>query len=497
MGCADPGLMAQTANQKSLSDQVDRLTESMARAQQQLEESQRELSEMRAQLTVLRSMMGKTSPPDEATAPSSLQHEGSATNLAAAVEDLRERQAVQQAQIDTHEQSKVESESKYPVKVTGLLLLSSFVNTSAVDMAATPAVAVPGPGSTGATMRQTVLGLEATGPHLLGARSYADLRVDFDATPNSGPGGTYSGYSGATAGLLRLRTAHAGLQWERTNLAFSLDRPIISPDSPTSLTAVSIPPLAWSGNLWTWNPQVVVTHDFDLTASRQMELQAALTDVADAPLTPLMSLTGTPPSTAEQSRWPGIEAHLSFPATVVIPGRAASRFGAGGYFEPHESLVLGRRFDSWAATLDASQPLPGRLEFTASAYRGQALGGLGGGAYKDIAYRPDADTGSYYTRVLDDVGGWAQLKERFSEKFEMNASFGIDNLFAGELRRYAVPGGSIYQNLARNRTYAGNAIYSPRAWLLFSLDYRYLVSSPESGAAAASNIIGLGAGYRF
>jgi hypothetical protein len=28
---------------------------------------------------------------------------------------------------------------------------------------------------------------------------------------------------------------------------------------PTSLTAVAIPALAWSGNLCTWNPQVGVT----------------------------------------------------------------------------------------------------------------------------------------------------------------------------------------------------------------------------------------------
>jgi hypothetical protein len=40
-------------------------------------------------------------------------------------------------------------------------------------------------------------------------------------------------------------------------------------------------------------------------------------------------------------------------------------------------------------------------------------------------------------------------------------------------------------------------IYSPRAYLLFSLEYRYLESSPVTGLPAASNIIGLGAGYEF
>ncbi|MGA8530718.1 MAG: hypothetical protein WB622_13455, partial [Acidobacteriaceae bacterium] len=178
-------------------------------------------------------------------------------------------------------------------------------------------------------------------------------------------------------------------------------------------------------------------------------------------------------------------------------GREGNHFGVGGYFAPHDSTVLARRFDSWAGTLDAHLLLPEHLEFSGSSYRGHALGGLGGGAYKDLVYRTDQDTDGYYSRVLDDIGGWAQLKERFSERLEANAAFGIDNAFAGDLRRYAVPGGTMYQNLARNRTYTGNVIYSPSAWLLFSLEYRHLISSPIIGLPAESDILGLGAGYRF
>ena len=154
-------------------------------------------------------------------------------------------------------------------------------------------------------------------------------------------------------------------------------------------------------------------------------------------------------------------------------------------------------FDSWAGTFDARFFLPARLEFTGAAYRGQALGGLGGGAYKDFAYSINATSGIYYFRPLDDVGGWAQLKERLSERLELNAAFGIDDAFAGELRQYAVLGGALYQNLSRNRTFTGNAIYSPSAYLQFSLEYRHLESSPVIGWPAGSNIIGLGAGYQF
>jgi hypothetical protein len=55
----------------------------------------------------------------------------------------------------------------------------------------------------------------------------------------------------------------------------------------------------------------------------------------------------------------------------------------------------------------------------------------------------------------------------------------------------------MFQNLARNQTFTGNVIYKPSAYLLFSLEYRHLESSPELEPSAESNIIGLGAGFKF
>ena len=203
----------------------------------------------------------------------------SAAQLSAAVEEIREQQAVQESQIATHEQSKVESESKYPIKLSGLILLNGFVNTRRVDIPATPSIVIPGDGSTGASIRQTVLGVDARGPHLFNARSHADLRVDFYGAElsNDGAANTYAG------GLLRLRTAHAALQWEHAEASFSLDHPIINPNSPTSLTAVAVPGLAWSGNLWTWNPQVGFTQDIPLSTALHLRAQAALIDIANPP----------------------------------------------------------------------------------------------------------------------------------------------------------------------------------------------------------------------
>jgi len=346
----------------NLSQQIQKLTAAMACTQAQLEQSQRQLDEIQKQLSELQreivqngSSAGTQPPSVPVSASSSSQADPEATS--AAIQDIRERQAMQDSQIATQEQSKVESESRYPVKITGLVLLNGFVNTGAVDMAATPTVAIPGSGSTGATVRQTILGIDARGPHLFGARSYADLRVDFDGNPASNNStAAYSGYYSANTTLLRLRTAHAGLLWKHTEAYFSLDHPIFSSDMPTSLTSVAIPALAWSGNLWTWNPQVGMTQDFGQADSRGIRVQAALIDVGDAPLSPPAPTSGistvTPPSSAEESRWPGVEAHVSLRGPVVNNTENRYHFGIGGYFAPHYSTVLGHGFDSWAGTLD-------------------------------------------------------------------------------------------------------------------------------------------------
>lgn len=489
--------LAQTAPQPDVSQQVRQLSDALARAQDRIQESQRELESMRRQLDALQARLAATQP-GAAAAPStpvSAPAAGEETpSNEAEIQSIRETQAMQQSEIATHDQIKVESESKYPIKITGLLLFNAFVNTSAVDVPATPTLAISGSGSTGATLQQTILGLDGRGPHLFGARSYADLRADFDGSPQYSTSTPL--YSGYTAGLLRLRTAHAGLQWAHTEAYFSLDRPLFNPDSPASLAAVAEPALAWSGNLWTWNPQLGVNHDLTFGDSHALRLQAALMDVADAPLTPNApsSPLTSPPSTAEHSRWPGIEARA---ALLGNPNDAdGNHVGVGGYFSEHLTS-FGRRFDSWAATADTRFHLPARFQLTASAYRGVGLGGLGGGAFKDFGYITDPDTGEYYIRPLQDVGGWAELKERFNQRVEMNAAFGIDNAFASDLRRYATPGGVGYLNLARNRTYTGNIIYSPAAAVLFSLEYRHLDSSPVLGLSSSANIINLAAGYKF
>src|ERR1019366_3816751 len=96
-------------------------------------------------------------------------------------------------------------------------------------------------GDFGGTVRQSEIGLEAFGPTLGGARTSANLQLDFF-------GGFPIISDGVTAGLVRMRTATIRMDWEHTSLVMGQDAPFISPLSPTSFAALGYPEFSYSGN---------------------------------------------------------------------------------------------------------------------------------------------------------------------------------------------------------------------------------------------------------
>ncbi len=492
---------------------LDQLGAAIAQAQAQVEASQRQLEELKAQLNMLRqqtlqrgtqnpALVGGTSeasasapavPVQGASARETPEQETSVQTTPMQETPVQEQQAMQGSEIATLDQEKVESDSKYPVKISGLILFNAFTNSAGVDLPATPTLALGGQGSTGASVRQTLFGIDARGPRLFGATSRANARVDFFGATSAG------GYNNV-GGLLRLRTLEAALTWQHTEAFATLERPLISPLTPTSLTAVAEPALAWSGNLWVWVPQAGARFTGDVGGSGlRARVEAALVDVPDPPTAPYAGVT----SLAEASRRPGTELRLSLLGHEDEGGaygsaqgsaQGGAQIGFGGYFSPHR-LATGATFNSWAGTTDYRLPLGRYVQLSGSGYRGQALGGLGGGGYQDYAARLVGEGLQF--RALEDVGGWSQVKYRAMQKLEFNTAFGIDNVFAGQLRPYAVANGSAYQNIARNRTVFSNAIFSPSSYLLFSFEYRYVLTAPVTGAPWAANVFGLAAGYRF
>ena len=487
LSCSGPAI-GQSTIPNTTEQKVEKLTEAVAQAQKQMEAYQQQMTDLQQQLVALRRELAA-----ENSAPTSspTNSPGNAAALpapstAATLTEIQERQAITESQIATHEETKVETASKYPLAISGMILFDGFVNTRQVDIPASPAYAITGSGSTGFSVRQTILGFDARGPHLLGALSRGDLHADFFASA------AQSNY--AATGILRLRTAHAMLDWKNTEAFFQLDRSILEPNEPSSLVAVAQPELSWSGNLWTWNPQVGIKQQISITDSTRLQVQAAFIDTADQGL-PSSTSSSTVTQT-ERSRWPGSETRIGLERG---PHDSATRFGVGGYFSPHET-GSSYRYNAWAATADLNMPLSKLMEVTANAYRGQALEGLGAGGYVNYVYRYKGDT--EVATALDDVGGWTQLKVKASPRLSFNTGYGIDNPFAKEIRS-AIGNdndpskAASYQGLIKNRSVFSNVIYSPSSYLVFSLEYRRLWSNYLTSPLATSDGIGIGAGYRF
>ncbi len=453
-----------------------------------LDATRRELQESRAEIRSLQQELHQIRDHSLVAGDSSSASAETAKELSDSVANLKEGQEVLQAEVAAHEQSKVETSSKYPLKLNGLILFNSFVNSGTVDNIYAPVVALRSSpewanGSTGATLRQTILGFNAKGPSIFGAESRSDVRVDFFGDQNA------PSYS-PSEGMLRLRTAHAELDWPETRLVASLDKPIISPLSPTSFAMVGVSPLAWSGNLWTWLPQLEIAQDLHF-GNHHFGIEAAMIDVADPPAN--YGSVAKPVSAAQRSQYPGSELLLSYSGNG---SRRSPAVSVGGYWGPH-SYDYGQHTDAWAFTANGMLPLPRGMELSGEFYRGQSLGGLGGGVYKDvIVVKPYLDTYAH-VEALNTIGGWAQWKYRMTNKIEWNAAMGEDDGYASQLRNAQLDYTNLYAALARNQTVFANLIYKPSNYLIFSFEYRNIKTWPLSGSAYSAQAYVLTTGYEF
>jgi hypothetical protein len=478
------------AHSVELEQKLETISSALAATHQQLQQSQQEIEQLREELAQIRKQLALVQPvPAESPGAGSSVDAAKAT--AAAIEGLQEQQQTLEAQVKLHDQTKVESSSKYPVHVSGLILFNSFVNRGIVDNIDLPEVALNsqgntiGNGSAGASFRQTILGLEGNGPRIAGARTSATVDLDFFG------GLAYTSY-GTSAGLVRLRTASINLDWTNDSIQAGMVAPLISPLSPSSYAMVAVPPLGGAGNLWAWSPQLRYTHQIPLQSGRRLQLEFGLWDPPAAGYS--TSEIVRSPSPGEASKQPGYESRVSYGTSA---GEHPLQIGLSGYYS-RQSYAGNKSVDSWAGTTDWRVPLGGHIEVSGEGYRGRALGGLGGGTYKDVLYGTDPVTGLDAYRGLDAIGGWTQFKARFSQSLEANASIGLDNGFAGDFHSIILPSTATPTQLrARNKMAFGNLVFRPKTYLILSPEYRRIWTWPIHGSANTADIFTLSAGYQF
>ncbi len=491
---------ASTDAMAALEKRLDELSASVNDLRAEVKRSHQEAQELRQELNATRdqlSLLTRAERPAAAHADSSAVAAASpgtdpqepASSTDKKLDRLQENQQLLEAKVDDQYQTKVESSSKYRVRLSGIALLNVFSNKGAVDNIDLPNFArdrgiLDSSGSFGATVRQSMIGLEVFGPTIANARTSADVQVDFF-------GGFPGTVDGVTTGLIRLRTARMRMDWNRTSIVAGQDAPFFSPLSPTSLASLAEPAFSYSGNLWTWTPQVRVEHRFAVTDGSDFTVSGGILDplTGEIPYAQYYRL----PQAGERSRQPALAARVGWSSSAW---KQPFSFGVGGYYS-RQDWGLGRMVDAWATTADWQVPLGRKVGLSGEFYRGRALGGLGGAEGRSVLYSGFLSLPSTSVVGLNTAGGWAQLKVSPTEKLEFNGAFGEDAPYAKDLTRFTTSASYVASQLRKNQTGFFNFIYHARSNVLFSAEYRRIWTFEQYEATHKANVIDLSMGVLF
>ena len=495
---------------QDLQEQVRELRAVVEKMRSENAESRAEMQELRQELRQTRNVLTSSVSPGaryglsgdateskspssplgpEVTAANSVPAEENTSGLQSRVQKLEESTQLLGSKVDEQYQTKVETASKYHARLSGIVLMNAFRNHGASDNLDFPNFAQPNPpgspaSSFGATLRQSEIGLEIFGPTLAGAKSSANVQLDF-------AGGFPSTPNGVNFGIVRLQTASLRLDWENTSVIAGQDTLFISPLSPTSFASLATPAFAYAGNLWGWTPQLRMEHRFHVSDQQTLTVQGGILDNLnwEPPYDPFFRTI----QAGERSGQPAYGVRTAWSRPVFDHPLS---FAAAGYYG-RQNWTWDRYVDSWAGMVDWQVPLLRRLSLSGEFYRGRGIGGLGAGIGRAVLFGGDPGSARTPIRGLDSAGGWSQLKLQLTSKLEVNGVFAEDNAFASDIRGFATDKNNFLTILGRNRGGLGNLVYRPRSDLLFSAEFRRLRSFPVYSNSSVTNQVNVAMGILF
>lgn len=341
-----------------------------------------------------------------------------------------QRLDIQEHRLDEQAQSKVETTQKFPIRLTGMALFNAFADSKQSGGSDYPLVAAaPGPRHAGATVRQSILGLEFRGPQTFwGGHVRGSVYMDF------------SSGNAPLSQTMRLRTGEIEVDWPTHSLMAGIEKPIFNPREPSSLAQVGVSPLTGAGNLWLWMPQVRLEQDFKLAS--QSGVRAQLGVVQTREVGPYAgSLAGT---NLEASR-PGVEGRFELfhnfddeRKLEIAPGFHMSTTHVSGFSVPSQVLS----FDWFVKPVRW-------LEFTGAFYHGQNVSELGSG------YRQGYDIDPQGADAVRSQGGWGQVTIHATRRVDFHLFSGQQDdrnsdLLAGNIGKNWMFGGNLYFRIAPN-----------------------------------------------
>lgn len=398
------------------------------------------------------------------------QLDGSRPQSGAALVGQQPDQARLQEQVDVDEQriaeqaqTKVEASQKFPISLNGMLLFNAFANSASPMVQAGGYGLLAGPGRSGATVRQTLLGLDFQGPSLPGGgRVNGSLMMDF-----------WGGSSTPGSSWLRLRRADLSLDWPNRTFSVGQDKPLIAPYQPDSLAEVGVPPLAGAGNLWLWLPQARYEERLRLGRNSGFTGQIALMQTAEN-----YQMTSAEYSDYVEQARPALEGRFAFRHKFDDVRRV--EFAPG--FHISSTHVAGKSVASHIASFDWRIVPSSRVGFSGTVYNGQnvaSLGALGNGftLLRSGAVRP-----------VHSSGGWVQLSFPLTKRLTFNVFSGLED----DRVTYANP-----YYVARNFTYASNLMYHLGPNVVIGLEGLQMRTRSFSGIREIHNHYDLALGYLF
>jgi hypothetical protein len=395
-----------------------RILERLDRLEQQNQELLQQVRSLRAELSSARSEpAAAASSPNQAT-----------SNEAT----LEQRLDIQEQRTEELAQSKVEASQKFPIRLTGMALFNAFANSRQSDGTEYPTIAFPtGPAHDGATVRQTIIGLEFQGPGVIwGGHAQGSVYMDF-----------FSG-TAPLSQTFRLRTGSIELDWASRSILAGVEKPIFNPREPSSLAQVGVSPLTGAGNLWLWVPQVRFEQDLALSSSSGIHARLGVVQTNE-----VGPYAGSEPVSFVEPARPGLEGRFEYFHKLgeerrleLAPGFHVSTTHAGGFSIPSQVFSVDWLFR------------PARLlEFTGAYYRGQNVAPLGTGAIRQgfAIYEGQA-------HAIDSQGGWGQLTVHASRRLDFHLFTGQQDdqdselLGPGAIGKNLLYGGNVYFRIAPN-----------------------------------------------
>jgi hypothetical protein len=405
--CASASAWAQSgADMQRVMDRLDRLEKQNQELLSEIQELRKELSPAQtgSPQVVAETALAPATPPTDA-----------------------ERLDVLDSRTAELAQTKVGASQRMPVSLTGMLLFNAFHNGGYGGPLQVPVTAqlTESPANTGASFRQTVIGLKFNGPDLPGGgKASGSAYFDF-----------WGGGSAPNNNLFRLRLATIDLAWKNTTITAGQDKPIVSPREPMSLAQVGLAPLSGAGNLWDWQPQVRVEQRFAFGEETGLKAQAGLYQTAE------FYPSSAPPEyagTIERQR-PAYEGRFLF-----FHGNENTRVEVAPGFHFSDSHVAGQSVSSQIGTIDWLLKPARLIEFSGAFFRGTNAAGLGG-LRQGFTILPSGNVIPVHA-----TGGWGQITLFPTDRLSVH-------IFGGEQRDRASD--LVANNVLRNLAYAGNIVY--------------------------------------